>query len=67
MRQHRRHAQASNLGQHRAQQVGIVGRYGYKQTSRGLGQRVRFTPKSGHSTACWPTPFCAAATHNQNL
>ena len=22
--------------------------YGYKQTSRGLRQRVRFTPKTGH-------------------
>ena len=25
--------------------------FGYKQTSRGLGQNVRFTPKSGHSEA----------------
>ena len=25
--------------------------YGYKQTSRGSRQRVRFTPESGHSEA----------------
>ncbi len=33
--------------------VGVPGKspmsaYGYKQTSRGLGQNVRFTPESGH-------------------
>ncbi len=48
--------------------------YGYKRTSGGLGQRVRFAPESGHSVEyavqqvgsenqCFPYPVGAPRFH----